>query len=193
MIKFSAEYNPEANVASEDGEIIIPPSYDEAQTYDYWPETDLAADSYESLRVEHEGVAISVGMRALAIESLMKSLNTMNGKHAFAYAAYHDPSDKDIHNRYGYKTDDVVTGALRKADQASLDFENGFNVLAGSDEDYLRAGFSLEEIKQTKQQMYEDLINQYGVGNAYAKDRNGVIKRANKTALNVARLVDAIK
>lgn len=186
MIKFSAEYNPDANVAYEDGEIIIPPSYNEAQTPDVWPKSKYEeADAYESLIVEHEGVSLSIGLRALAVESLMKSLNTMNGKHAFAYAAYHEPSDRDIHNRYGYSTDTVVEGALRKADQASLDFENGFNALAGADEDYLRAGFSMEQINKMKHQMHTDLINQYGIGNAYAKDRNAVIKRANKTVTNI--------
>lgn len=188
MIKFSAEYDLDANVACEDGEIIIPPHFNEAQTPNNWPEdTANETNDYEALRFEHEGASLSIAVRALAIESTMKSLNTMNGKHAFAHAAYTEPSDKAIYRRYGHNTDGVVEGALRKADQASFDFENGLSILTGPDEDYLRAGFTQKEVDVMKRQMRTELLAAYGIGNAYAKDRNAVIKRANKTAANISR------
>lgn len=167
---------------------IVPIDFSEEMAPDVYTNDDFDYSALEAVEVDkrHEGISVKLADRALALESIMSYFNRANRANGLSYAADTMPAAEDIWNRYGNRTPAVVSGATAKVHSQRSTFDRNLDVLAAADA--LRAaGKSEEYIRLRKIKIQSDLNKDFGVGNAYAKDRADLVKsvkRSTRTILN---------
>jgi len=133
---------------------------------------------YKAPKPEVQGASVELGARALALHNIMDAYNqlnkTMGARKSTQYA------DSAFVDRYVHP-DEVMENMGRKGSQKLHAIEADFATLVDRDE-LLAQGFTPEAINRTEREIRKDLLDKYGPGKAYAKDRERVVKRAERAA-----------
>jgi hypothetical protein len=160
-------------------------SYDEAYRhlgvtpdevdFGHLPETETVA-------VELPPIAVNLGERALALADIMEYLNKANKTRGSATLM--DNGGGEFRTRYGLAAPDVQHGAEINTTKLIDRFRRGVGVLAATDA--LRAhGYDEDDIELEYSRMQSDINRNFGVGNAYAKDRHVAVKKAARASAHL--------
>ena len=130
----------------------------------------------EGLVETPRGASVSLGERALALADIMNYYNQAN-KTRGAIA-----SPGALRQRYGDRGGyEVSTNMKAKSNDLGRVAKRAFETLTAEDE-MLAAGFHKEDINYGKQVLVSRMAGEFGPGKAYARDRQRVVRRAQKVA-----------
>lgn len=130
----------------------------------------------EGLIEAPRGASLSLAERALALSGIMSAYNQAN-KARGAKA-----SPRALQERYGDKaTREVVTNMGAKSVMLTRRAQRDFDTLTAHDA-MLAAGFDEKDITMERTKLQNDLHQEYGPGNAYARDREKAVRRAKNAA-----------
>lgn len=122
------------------------------------------------------GVSLSLGDRAVALADIMNYYNQAN-KTRGAKA-----SPGVMSRRYGDRGSyEVVTNMSAKTNDFSRAAKRAFDTLAAESQ-MVEAGFDADDMLLARQQLERGMTSKYGPGRAYARDRQKVVRRAQKVA-----------
>jgi hypothetical protein len=134
--------------------------------------------SYETPKSAGEGASVELGARALALHNIMDAYNQLNKTMGARISSQY--ADSSFASRYTYP-DEVMENMGRKGSQKLHAIESDFATLVDRDE-LLEQGFSSEAVNRAERELRKGLLDKYGPGKAYAKDRAAVVKRAERAA-----------
>lgn len=134
-------------------------------------------------RPEQTGLFVNIEDRAIALEGIMAYLNRAN--RVSGGIRHTESGGTEMVRRYGDQVDEVIKGSERKRDELIGRFRAGISTLAATDA--LRAnGIDDSQIELHRLAIQADINRTYGVGKAYADDRNRLVKKARRLADTVA-------
>ncbi len=164
-----------------DGDIVPPEQLDIAID-ERFSEVDFEynADNAEMVEFRQRGIAVSLADRALALEWIMDYFNKANRANGLSHAAVTQPAAADIEQRYGDATPDVVSGASQKVLDRRQLFTRHLETLVGAAA-LRQSGMDEDEVRLKVTTLQSELNQQFGVGNAYAKDRYRAVRTVRKS------------
>jgi len=128
-----------------------------------------------------DGVSVELGARALALNNVMATYNQLNRTRGANIVSQYP--DNEFNTRYRHP-EEVREHMGGKAAAMIHFIKEDFSVLNATDE-LIAAGFDAKSVIRQEDTIKKDLLNKYGPGKAYARDREKVVKRAAKTAKKV--------
>lgn len=130
----------------------------------------------EGLVETPRGASVSLGERALALADIMNYYNQAN-KTRGAIA-----SPGALRQRYGDRGGyEVSTNMKAKSNDLGRVAKRAFETLTAEDE-MLAAGFHKEDVDYGKRVLESRMAGTFGVGRAYANERNKVVSKAKKAS-----------
>jgi len=134
------------------------------------PPLENEVNKYINPPVE-SGVFVSFTDRVIAINGIMHIFNLQNRNRG----ANSKMGTQDITKRY-FDSDSLLRNMDEKERVALKDYEKHLNTLAAVDK-FRDAGFSEPDIQSEKELLRAELEHYYGPGNAYARDREKLVKK----------------
>lgn len=136
----------------------------------------------DTVALELPPLAVNLSDRALALARIMECLNKANNTHGSATLM--DNGGGEFLARYGLAAPDVQQGAEINTTKLIDKFRHSIGVLAATDA--LRAqGYDEYDIELEYLRMQSDINRNFGVGNAYAKDRHAAVKKAARASAHL--------
>jgi hypothetical protein len=150
------------------------------------PEPDEAYET-SSLSTElekHVPIVVHLGERAVAFAAVMRYLNKKSMIQGSAKLL--ENGGGDFLRRYGESATDVQRGAEAKTDRLGDNYRRAIDILVAADA--LRAnGYDEEYINQKYLAMQAGLNRKYGVGKTDARERNKLVKLAERTYRRISK------
>lgn len=122
------------------------------------------------------GASVSLGVRAVALAEIMDYYNQANKTRGA------NVSSGALEKRYGARgTYEVTANMNAKTNVMSRDAKRAFDMLTAESQ-MVEAGFDADDMLVARRQLERVMTGQYGPGRAYARDRQKVVRRAQKVA-----------
>jgi hypothetical protein len=130
-----------------------------------------------------DGVSVELGARALALNNVMATYNQLNRTRGANIVSQYP--DNEFNTRYRHPEE--VREHMGGKAAAMIHFnKEDFSVLNATDE-LIAAGFDAKIVNRQEDLIKKDLLNKYGPGKAYARDRKRVVQKVAKTAKKLIR------
>lgn len=127
-----------------------------------------------------DGISVSIAARAIAFAELFDTVNQIRSSEGLQKFSQTGGATQ-LEQRYGRKTDTVLTGSAARAEEAEARLKPIFARASGLNE-MLEAGEDPVQAKATTRRMYNNFSRRYGIGQPDAKTRSKKAKQIEVSA-----------
>ena len=155
-------------------------SYDDASRM-VGVSVESSAPEIQNASSAQEGVSVELGARALALHNIMATYNQLNKTRGARLAGAVPGNSFDSTYRY---PDEVRENMGLKATAMINSNYDDFRTLNATDE-LVAAGFDKTAVFVSEKAIQRNLLNVYGPGKAYAKQRSRLVKKVEKSSKTI--------